>query len=111
MVYDTDKPDSLDVLVSLKKDIDKNKDKKEVTIVVIGNRTKEVENNDFESTCSKAASWCSREKIRHFTACVMRRNTLYEPLIYLTSKLNPPSSKGTFSQLSMARKVISKDSG
>lgn len=30
LVYDTEKTDSLDVLVSLKKDIDKNKDKKEV---------------------------------------------------------------------------------
>ena len=30
LVYDTERSDSLDVLVSLKKDIDKNKDKKEV---------------------------------------------------------------------------------
>lgn len=111
LVYDTEKPDSLDVLVSLKRDIDKNKDKKEVTIIVIGNRTRECDINDFESTCNKSANWCSREKIRHFTASAMVRNTLYEPFIYLTSKLNPPPSKSTFSQLSMARKVISKDSG
>lgn len=30
MVYDTTKPESLDVLMFLKKDIDRNKDKKEV---------------------------------------------------------------------------------
>lgn len=30
LVYDTDKPNSLDVLYALKKDIDKNRDKKEV---------------------------------------------------------------------------------
>lgn len=34
LVYDTEKNDSLDVLVSLKKDIDKNKDKKEVLLVL-----------------------------------------------------------------------------
>lgn len=109
LVYDTEKPDSLDVLVSLKRDIEKNKDKKELTLVVIGNRTRESDNKDFESTSSKAANWCSREKIRHFTASAMIRNSLYEPFIYLTSKLNPPPSKSTFSQLSMGRKVNSKD--
>lgn len=30
LIYDPDKPESIDVLISLKKDIDKNKDKKEV---------------------------------------------------------------------------------
>lgn len=33
MVYDTTRPESLDVLMYLKKDIDRNKDKKEVTII------------------------------------------------------------------------------
>lgn len=32
MVYDTTRPESLDVLMYLKKDIDRNKDKKEVTL-------------------------------------------------------------------------------
>lgn len=35
LVYDTEKSDSLDVLVSLKKDIDKNKDKKEVCVIYV----------------------------------------------------------------------------
>ncbi|GJQ76590.1 GTP binding protein [Trypoxylus dichotomus] len=110
LVYDTDKSDSLDVLVALKKDIDKNKDKKEVVIVVIGNKCKETETN-FESTLSKAANWCSREKIRHFTASAMQRASLYEAFVYITSKLNPPPSKSSFPQLSMVRKVAAKDSG
>lgn len=33
MVYDTSKSASLDVLISIKKDIDKNKDKKEVSVL------------------------------------------------------------------------------
>jgi NF-kappa-B inhibitor-interacting Ras-like protein len=35
LVYNTERSDSLDVLVSLKKDIDKNKDKKEVMLLII----------------------------------------------------------------------------
>ncbi|XP_022905794.1 NF-kappa-B inhibitor-interacting Ras-like protein [Onthophagus taurus] len=111
LIYDTDKPESLDVLVGLKKDIDKNKDKKEVTIIVVGNKTKECENN-FESTLNKASNWSNREKVRHFTASAMQRASLYEAFIYITSKLNPPPSKSSFSQLSMVRKASSgKDSG
>lgn len=109
LMYDTEKPDSLDVLVSLKRDIDKNKDKKEVVIIVIGNCTKEQENKEFESTASKASAWCSREKIRHFSASAVQRSSLYEPFVYIASKLNPPPSKSTFTPLSMGRKVLTKD--
>ncbi|CAH0550928.1 unnamed protein product [Brassicogethes aeneus] len=110
LIYDTEKNDSLDVLVSLKKDIDKNKDKKEVTIIVIANKTKENDNKEFDSTISKATSWCNREKIRHFTGSALQRFSLYEPFVYMASKLNPPPSKSTFTPLSMGRKVL-KDSG
>ncbi|XP_066249243.1 NF-kappa-B inhibitor-interacting Ras-like protein [Euwallacea similis] len=109
LVYDTEKPNSLDVLHCIKKDIDKNKDKKEVTLVVIGNRTKENQSPDMQpqlSVISKAVDWCNREKIRHFTASAMQRSSLYEPFVYITSKLNPPPSKSSFTPLSMGRKVL-----
>lgn len=35
MVYDTTRPESLDVLMYLKKDIDRNKDKKEVSATTV----------------------------------------------------------------------------
>ncbi|XP_017776590.1 PREDICTED: NF-kappa-B inhibitor-interacting Ras-like protein isoform X2 [Nicrophorus vespilloides] len=108
-VYDTDKPESLDVLISLKKDIDKNKDKKEVITVVIGNKTKELDASEYDSTLNKAVNWCSRERIKHFCASAMQRTTLFESFIFLTSKLNPPPSKSTFPQLSMGKKVLSKE--
>ncbi|XP_017776589.1 PREDICTED: NF-kappa-B inhibitor-interacting Ras-like protein isoform X1 [Nicrophorus vespilloides] len=109
LVYDTDKPESLDVLISLKKDIDKNKDKKEVITVVIGNKTKELDASEYDSTLNKAVNWCSRERIKHFCASAMQRTTLFESFIFLTSKLNPPPSKSTFPQLSMGKKVLSKE--
>ncbi|XP_012271359.1 NF-kappa-B inhibitor-interacting Ras-like protein [Orussus abietinus] len=107
LVYDTAKPESLDVLFPLKKDIDKNKDKKEITIIVIGNRTHtDVETNNFENTSSKAANWCLREKLRLYEVNAMERASLYEAFVYLASKLNPPPNKSTFPQLSMGRKNL-----
>lgn len=73
---------------------------------MIANKTKENEQTEFDSTISKATAWCNREKIRHFTVNAMQRTTLYEPFVYITSKLNPPPSKSTFTPLSMGRKVL-----
>ncbi|XP_050671551.1 NF-kappa-B inhibitor-interacting Ras-like protein [Leptidea sinapis] len=108
-VYDTTKPESLDVLMYLKKDIDRNKDKKEVVMLAIGNRTGLDDVNSLENTCSKASNWCSREKIRHFEVSAMDRPSLYEPFIYLTSKLNPVQNKTTFPQLSTLSKLTQKN--
>ncbi|KAL1491004.1 hypothetical protein ABEB36_011666 [Hypothenemus hampei] len=106
LVYDTEKSNSLDSLQSIKKDIDKNKDKKEVTIIVIGNKTKENTSLENHIIINKAADWCNREKLRHFTVSAFNRSSLYEPFIYIASKLNPPPSKNSFTPLSMGRKVL-----
>ncbi|KAL6441142.1 hypothetical protein ACFW04_003454 [Cataglyphis niger] len=107
LVYDTGKPESLDVLFPLKKDIDKNKDKKEIIVIVIGNRTKtDAVLNNLENTASKAINWCTREKIKHYEVDVMDRSSLFEAFVHLSSKLNPPANKSTFSQLSMGRKTV-----
>lgn len=95
--------------MSIKKDIDRNKDKKEVVIVVLANKTKEPEMKEFDSVMSKATAWCNREKIRHFSSSALQRSGLYEPFVYMASKLNPPPSKSTFTPLSMGRKVLAKD--
>lgn len=107
LVYDTAKPESLDVLFPLKKDIDKNKDKKEITVIVVGNRTRaDEESHNLENTASKAVNWCAREKIKHYEVDVMDRSTLYDAFVHLSSRLNPPANKSTFSQLSMGRKTV-----
>lgn len=98
-------------MISLKKDIDKNRDKKEVVIIVVGNQTstKMDTDPDGDSTINKASTWCGREKIRHFLCNSYQRATLYEPFVHLASKLNPPPSKSTFPQLSMGRKIIKSE--
>ncbi|XP_047120126.1 NF-kappa-B inhibitor-interacting Ras-like protein 2 isoform X1 [Schistocerca piceifrons] len=108
LVYDTDRPESLDALIALKKDIDRNREKKEMVLVVIGNRIKQSEVGNLENTASKAAHWAAREKIKHFEVNAMDRSTLFEPFVYLTSRLNPPPNKSSFPQLSMVRKSIGR---
>ncbi|KAF5298858.1 hypothetical protein FQA39_LY11670 [Lamprigera yunnana] len=108
-VYDVENSESLEVLISLKKDIDKNKDKKEITAIVIGNKTTEENSIDNENKVNKAVTWCTKEKVRHFTGSSKQRTSLYEAFIYLTSKLNPPPSKSTFPQLSMGRKISTRE--
>nr|CAD7443469.1 unnamed protein product [Timema bartmani] len=110
--YDTegliDKPESLDVLMAVKRDIDRNRDKKEAYLMVIGNKTCPTEAGSLENTASKAAHWAVREKMRHYEVNAMERATLYEPFVALASKLNPPPTKSSFPQLSMVRKTIGR---
>ncbi|KAJ4428696.1 hypothetical protein ANN_25689 [Periplaneta americana] len=108
LVYDPDRPESLDALVMVKKDIDHNRDKKEVTVIVLGNRMKPMDVGNLENTASKAAHWAAREKIRHYEVNAMDRTSLYEAFVHLASKLNPPPNKSTFPQLSMVRKSIGR---
>lgn len=111
LIYDSERSESVDVLAALKKDIDKNKDKKEVVIVVLGNKTnddKEVSEND-SATINKAKNWCSKERLAHFIVCSRVRNSMFEAFVHLTSRLNPPPSKSTFPQLSMGRKTTPKE--
>lgn len=75
----------------------------QVTIIVIANTYKEEVD---DSTVQKATQWCNREKIKHFVATSLKRSTLYEPFIYITSKLNSLPGKSSFTPLSMGRKVI-----
>ncbi|KAK7794172.1 hypothetical protein R5R35_005371 [Gryllus longicercus] len=108
LVYDTDRPESLDVLISLKKEIDKNRDKKEVTLIILGNKTKPMDVGCLENTASKASHWAMREKVKHYEINAMDRNSLYEPFVHLASRLNPPPNKSSFPQLSMVRKTIGR---
>ena len=52
----------------------------------------------------QALNWASREKIKLYEVSSLDRQSLYEPLIYLASRLNPPPNKSTFSQLTIGRK-------
>jgi NF-kappa-B inhibitor-interacting Ras-like protein len=126
LVYDTRKPESLNLLMLLQKDIERSKEKKEVsamtifippllssvnfqtTIVILGNTTGPPDPGLQENTVTKASNWCTREKLRHFEVCAMERTSLYEAFIHLSTKLNPAPTKSSFPQLPALTKLTQK---
>ncbi|RZF35483.1 hypothetical protein LSTR_LSTR013127 [Laodelphax striatellus] len=109
LVYDTGRPESFDCVVALKKEIEKSREKKELTTMILGNCLTANESPiPLESPVSKASHWSAREKIRHFEVNALDRSTLAEPFIYIASRLNQPMNKGGFP--SMVRKSVRLDS-
>ncbi|XP_061392758.1 NF-kappa-B inhibitor-interacting Ras-like protein [Musca vetustissima] len=124
LVYDPTDPQSLDMLADIKADIDKNKEKKEVPIIVLANMrskrkdtppspTQQAQAQNKQSSAAdpvelilnRANAWCSHERIKHYTVNAMERPSLYEPFINLCARLHPPQTKSTFPQL---RQVMQK---
>lgn len=122
LVYDPTDPKSLDMLAGIKHDIDKNKEKKEVPIIVLANmRSKRKDNHPPSSPTQQQAHmnqadpvqlilnranvWCSDKRLQHYTVNAMERPSLYEPFINLCARLHPPQTKSTFPQL---RQVMQK---
>lgn len=113
LVYDPSDPISLDMLGGIKNDIDKNKDKKDVTIVVIANmhmksRPQSAESgppspllDPVETIVNRANNWCARERLKHYVVNAMDRASVYPPFIDLALRLHPPQTKATFPQLQL----------
>uniref|UniRef100_A0A1B0BXF2 Uncharacterized protein n=1 Tax=Glossina palpalis gambiensis TaxID=67801 RepID=A0A1B0BXF2_9MUSC len=110
------------MLANIKQDIERNKKKKDVPIIVLANmRSKRREGppsifhaqqtnsinpaNQMEIVLNRAISWCSRERIKHYTVNAMERPSLYDPFINLCARPHPPQAKSTFPQL---RQVMQK---
>lgn len=110
LIYDVSRSDSLDCLITMKKEIDKIRDKKEGFFVIVANyKTKS--NTDLPNNVGRAIQWASKEKLRHFEVNALDKHTLYEPFTYLASKISSAPSKSSFSQLSVVRKSTRTDSG
>ncbi|XP_064421433.1 NF-kappa-B inhibitor-interacting Ras-like protein 2 [Latimeria chalumnae] len=94
LVYGIDSKESFKRVETLKKEIDRSKDKKEVTIVVLGNRCDlhDQRRVDYEA----AQQWAKAEKVKLWEVSVADRRTLIEPFVHLASKMTQPQSKSTF---------------
>ncbi|XP_060865401.1 NF-kappa-B inhibitor-interacting Ras-like protein isoform X2 [Metopolophium dirhodum] len=105
LVYDTSRPETFDCLVTLKKEIDKNKEKKDAFYVIVGHRMREMDIKapTLECPTSRASHWSIREKMKHFEVNALDRTSLFEPFIYIASKFNTVQPKSSFPQL--VRKV------
>ncbi|XP_059485412.1 NF-kappa-B inhibitor-interacting Ras-like protein [Neocloeon triangulifer] len=103
IIYDPDETESFNVVLNIKKDIEKYREKKEVAVTVLANRRRG--ERAYPVDGAQAAQWASREKVRLHEVDAMDRSTLFEPFTQLATRLNPPQQKSAFSQLGISRKV------
>ncbi|CAM9336005.1 unnamed protein product [Lampetra planeri] len=94
LVYSVDNVQSFRKVEALKKEIDRARDKKEVTVVVLGNKSDLRANRAVR--LDQAQQWARTEKVRLWEVSVTDRRTLLEPLVFLASKLTQPPSKPAF---------------
>ncbi|KAL9869543.1 NF-kappa-B inhibitor-interacting Ras-like protein 1 isoform 2-T2 [Geothlypis trichas] len=78
----------------LKKEIDVFRDKKEVAVIVLGNKTDLLDQRQVETEA--AQQWARAEKVRLWEVTVTDRKTLLEPFTFLASKLSQSQNKSTF---------------
>jgi len=97
IVYSVDDEHSYQICQAIKKDIDKNREKKDVIILVLGNKSDRTDSRKVDST--QALNWAAAEKIRLVEVSATDRTSLFEPFSYLASKLNPPPNKSTLAQI------------
>jgi len=93
LVYDITDKDSFKWVEFIKKEIDKAREKKDVSIVVIGNKS------DLQTQravdINMAQNWASKEKVKLFEICTSDRKLLAEPFVFLCSKMTQPQGKST----------------
>ena len=110
------------MLGGIKNDIEKNKEKKEVIIVVVANvRTKSNNGGDgsspgplldpVETILNRANNWCARERLKHYVVNAMERASVYAPFVDLALRMHPQPAKTTFPQLRQLTQKTQKSSG
>ena len=93
LVYSITDKNSFHCVENIKKEIDKTREKKEVSIIVVGNKSDlEAERKvNFEA----AQNWAAREKVKLFEVTIKNRKSLAEPFINICSKMTLPPAKST----------------
>ncbi|XP_060760753.1 NF-kappa-B inhibitor-interacting Ras-like protein 1 [Neoarius graeffei] len=94
LVYAVDSMESFKKVDLLKKEIDKSRDKKEVMVIVLGNKADLHEQRQVEQEV--AQQWARAEKVKLWEVSVSERSSLIEPFTTLTSRLTQPQSKSAF---------------
>ncbi|XP_076449859.1 NF-kappa-B inhibitor-interacting Ras-like protein 1 [Babylonia areolata] len=94
LVYDITNWESFRRLDKLKKDIDKHRDKREVHMIVLGNKSEQTERRQVQFDTAQA--WATKEKLHHWDVSVANRKSLVDPFVWLTSKITQPPSKTNF---------------
>ncbi|KAM8967471.1 NF-kappa-B inhibitor-interacting Ras-like protein 1 [Pelodytes ibericus] len=94
LVYSVDSLSSFRRVELLKREVDKFRDKKEVVIVVLGNKADLAEQRQVDP--EMVHNWAKNERVKHWEVSVTDRKTLIEPFTHMASKLNQIQSKPSF---------------
>ncbi|CAM1302325.1 NKIRAS1 (predicted) [Pycnogonum litorale] len=103
LVYAINSKRSFDLMDIIKKDIEKNKEKKEIVVIVLGNKCDLV--RDRVVDVQIAQTWSLKEKVRLFEVSITDRKKLLEAFVHLSSKLNPTPNKSAFAPLGRKTKA------
>ncbi|KAM4705388.1 NF-kappa-B inhibitor-interacting Ras-like protein 1 [Rhinophrynus dorsalis] len=94
LVYSVTSLDSFRRVELLKKEVDRFRDKKEVVIIILGNKTDLTEDRKVDT--EMAQHWAKSERVKLWEVSVTDRRTLTEPFTQLASKLYQLQSKSSF---------------
>ncbi|XP_077125018.1 NF-kappa-B inhibitor-interacting Ras-like protein 1 isoform X2 [Ranitomeya variabilis] len=94
LVYSVDSLESFRIVEHLKRDIERLRDKKEMALVVLGNKMDLAEYRQVDT--EMALHWARGEKVRLWEVSVTDRKTLIEPFTFLANKLNQLQCKSSF---------------
>jgi len=98
IVYSVDDWKSFQAAETIRKEIRRECEKKDVVVLVLGTKVDLTNSRQVETV--SALQWANNEKVRLAEVSSLDRGSLYEPFMYLASKLNPPPNKSAFAQIS-----------
>jgi len=82
---------------ALRREIKNCGEKREQVVLVLGTKTDLAESRKVE--LAAAQGWAAQEKVRLAEVSALDRHSLYEPFMFLASRLNPPPNKSTLAQI------------
>ena len=95
IVYSVEDWKSYEIAEAIRKEI-KNSDKKDAVVLVLGTK---VDLTGRQVEAVDALQWANNEKLRLSEVSSLDRHSLYEPFMYLASKLNPPPNKSALATI------------
>ncbi|ELT87410.1 hypothetical protein CAPTEDRAFT_21196 [Capitella teleta] len=102
LVYDVTNEKSFQSMDKLKKSIEKHREKKEAVIISLGNKCDMKEGKQVEFNA--ANKWAQGEKVRLWEVSVSNRQSLVDPIVWLTTKMTQPPNRPTFPAFGASRR-------
>jgi len=94
--YDSCNLKSFKCVETIKKELDKVRDKKDVHVVLVATKTDLMTSSETKIDSKLVNSWTTKEKLKRFEVSIYnKRSSLCQVLMYLVNKMNQPPQKTT----------------